>query len=206
MVWPGTVAGGGEESPESRAASGAGAGGIPPPFSSRIGIRLLYRFSDPPPTSRLTSGPGKAILSLAVNPSHTIEIRVRFGETDPYGVAYFAAILDYFKRGLDEFLRARGLSPDEVFRNRKRNIGFPVVATQCRYRSPVRFDDLLTLRARLVRIEEKGATFGFSLFRTVAGKDVLAAEGKISCRAIDGSWKSIPVPRDLRKALSGRPG
>ena len=138
-----------------------------------------------------------------VHPSNTIEIRVRFGETDPYGVAYFAAILDYFKRGLDEFLRARGLSPDAVYRNRKKQFGFPVVATQCRYRAPVRFDDPLTLRTRIVRLEEKGATFGFSLFRLVEGKDVMAAEGKISCRSIDTSWKPIPIPKELRKALAG---
>jgi len=138
-----------------------------------------------------------------VHPSNTIEIRVRFGETDPYGVAYFAAILDYFKRGLDEFLRARGLSPDSVYRNRKRQFGFPVVATQCRYRAPVRFDDPLTLRTRVVRLEEKGATFGFTLFRLSQGKDVLAAEGKISCRSIDASWKPIPIPKDIRKALAG---
>ncbi len=138
-----------------------------------------------------------------MHPSNTIEIRVRFGETDPYGVAYFAAILDYFKRGLDEFLRARGLSPDAVYRNRKKQFGFPIIATQCRYRAPVRFDDPLTLSTRIVRLEEKGATFGFSLFRLLEGKDVLAAEGKISCRSIDASWKPIPIPKELRKALTG---
>lgn len=137
------------------------------------------------------------------SPFHTIEIRVRFGETDPYGVAYFAAILDYFKRGLDEFLRARGLAPDAVYRNRQKNFGFPIVASQCRYRSPVRFDDPLTLRTRLVRVEEKGAAFGFSLFRLVDGKDVLAAEGKISCRSIDANWNPVPIPKELRKALTG---
>ncbi len=140
---------------------------------------------------------------MAATPSHTTEIRVRFGETDPYGVAYFAAVLDYFKRGMDEFLRSRGLSPDAVYRNPKRSFGFPVVASQCRYRSPVRFDDLLTLRTRVARVEEKGATFAFSLFRSVQGKDVLAAEGKIACRAIDAGWKAIPLPKDLRKALTG---
>jgi len=62
---------------------------------------------------------------MAPSLSHTIEIRVRFGETDPYGVAYFAAIFDYFKRGMDEFLRSRGLSPDLAYRNRNRNSGFP---------------------------------------------------------------------------------
>ncbi len=136
--------------------------------------------------------------------SHTIEIRVRFGETDPYGVAYFAAILDYFKRGMDEFLRARGISPDLAYRNRKLHYGFPVVATQCRYRAPVRFDDLLILRTRIVRVEAKGASFGFSLFRMVKGKDTLAAEGRISCRSIDASWKPIPLPAELKAILSPR--
>jgi acyl-CoA thioester hydrolase len=139
---------------------------------------------------------------MGAAPSHTIEIRVRFGETDPYGVAYFAAILDYFKRGMDEFLRSRGLSPDLAYRNRKRNFGFPVVATRCRYRAPVRFDDLLTLRTRVARVERNGATFGFSLFRNEKGKDVLAAEGAISCRSIDASWKTIPLPPELKAILT----
>lgn len=139
---------------------------------------------------------------MGAAPSHTIEIRVRFGETDPYGVAYFAAILDYFKRGMDEFLRSRGLSPDLAYRNRKRNFGFPVVATRCRYRAPVRFDDLLTLRTRVARVERNGATFGFSLFRNEKGKDVLAAEGAVSCRSIDASWKTVPLPPELKAILT----
>ena len=141
------------------------------------------------------------IARMAPGPSHTLEIRVRFGETDPYGVAYFAAILDYFKRGMDEFLRSRGISPDLAYRNRKRNYGFPVVATQCRYRAPIRFDDLLTLRTRVARVEENGVTFAFSLFRTEAGKEILAAEGKVSCRAIDATWKTIPLPPELKSVL-----
>jgi acyl-CoA thioester hydrolase len=136
--------------------------------------------------------------------SHTIEIRVRFGETDPYGVAYFAAILDYFKRGMDEFLRSRGLSPGLAYRNRERGYGFPVVASHCRYRSPVRFDDLLMLRTRIVRVERSGATFGFSLFNTEAGKEILAAEGRVTCHSIDASWTSIPLPVELKNVLSPR--
>jgi len=139
---------------------------------------------------------------MTPGPSHAIEIRVRFGETDPYGVAYFAAILDYFKRWMDEFLRSRGISPDHAYRNRKRNFGLPVVATQCRYRAPVRFDDLLTLRTCVERVEKNGVTFGFSLFRTEAGKEILAAEGNVSCRAIIAAWKTISLPTELRAILS----
>ena len=84
------------------------------------------------------------------------------------------------------------------------NFGFPVVATTCRYRAPVRFDDLLMLRTRVVRVEGSGATFGFSLFRTEAGKDILAAEGRITCRSIDASWSPIPLPAELKISLSAR--
>ena len=39
------------------------------------------------------------------------ELRVRFGETDPYGVVYFTSHLEYAKAALDEYLRGLGLSP-----------------------------------------------------------------------------------------------
>jgi len=104
-----------------------------------------------------------------------------------------AAILDYFKRGMDEFLRSRGISPNLAYRNRKRNFGFPVVATRCRYRAPVRFDDLLTLRTRVARVEGNGVTFGFSLFRTEAGR-TSSPRKEVTCRAIDATWKTIPLP------------
>jgi len=55
-----------------------------------------------------------------------------------------------------------------------------------------------------VRVEKSGATFGFSLFRTEAGKDILAAEGRISCRSIDASWTPVPLPAELKNILSAR--
>src|SRR3989337_1155090 len=83
-------------------------------FTSRA-IRILWYECRKRRAGRVEAG------GTMATASHTIEIRVRFGETDPYGVAYFAAILDYFKRGLDEFLRSRGLSPDGVYRNVRRS-------------------------------------------------------------------------------------
>jgi len=53
-------------------------------------------------------------------------------------------------------------------------------------------------------VERNGAVFGFSLFRTEAGKDVLAAEGTVSCRSIDASWRPIPLPAELSAVLSRR--
>jgi acyl-CoA thioesterase FadM len=113
-------------------------------------------------------------------------------------VAYFAAILILRRRMDDSSAPAASLPTSPI--GTGSGTEFPW-STRCRYRAPVRFDDLLTLRTRVARVEEKGATFGFSLFRTGEGKDILAAEGKISCRAIDATWKTIPLPPELKAVL-----
>jgi hypothetical protein len=45
------------------------------------------------------------------------QVRVRFGDTDPYGVVYFASYFRYMKEALDEFLRVRGLPPERTYRD-----------------------------------------------------------------------------------------
>src|SRR4030065_183878 len=75
-----------------------------PLFTSRA-IRILWY------ECRKRRAGGEEAGGTMATASHTIEIRVRFGGTEPGGVAYFAAILDYFKGGGEGFLRSRGLSP-----------------------------------------------------------------------------------------------
>ena len=134
--------------------------------------------------------------------SHTIEIRVRFGETDPYGVAYFAAVLDYFKRGMDEFLRSRGLSPTSRTGTGSGTTGSPswrptAVTGPGPVRRPADAADPRRSGSK------KGRHLRLPLFRTEAGKDILAAEGRVSCRSIDASWKPI-LPAGIKNALSPR--
>jgi len=42
---------------------------------------------------------------------HRTEVRVRFGDTDPYGIVYFVSYFRYCHRAIEEFLRACGLPP-----------------------------------------------------------------------------------------------
>ena len=77
--------------------------------------------------------------------SHRSQVRIRFGDTDPYGVVYFVSYFRYCHRGIEEFLRHLGLAPEGIFRNRQEKFGLPIVAADCRFLLPARYGELLEM-------------------------------------------------------------
>src|SRR5436305_11979299 len=73
---------------------------------------------------------------------HVSELRVRYEETDAMGVVYHANFFRYFEVGRVELLRARGVPYREL---EAQGFVFAVVEARASYRSPARFDDLLTV-------------------------------------------------------------
>src|SRR5438876_6139649 len=110
--------------------------------------------------------------------SGEISIRVRYAETDRMGLLHHANYLVYFEQGRTELLRAQGLSYRDM-----EDQGYLLVLTrvQVRYRSPARYDDLLTLRTivactTLVKIEHR-----YELLRD----GLLLTEGETTLGCVD---------------------
>ena len=129
----------------------------------------------------------------------TTEIRVAFGDTDPYGVIFFASYFRYFHRGIEDFLNSRGLVPAEVFRNEEMKFGLPIVQSSCRFLSPARYGDRLLLETRLKKINRKALTFAFAIRRE--GEDGLVAEGEATMVGINSRWKSRTLPENILNKL-----
>jgi acyl-CoA thioester hydrolase len=120
-----------------------------------------------------------------------IEIRVRYAETDRMGLLHHSHYLVYFEQGRTELMRSRGLSYRDL-----EDQGFLLVLTkvQVRYRSPARYDDLLTLftsvqRTTLVKIEHR-----YELRRD----GLLLAEGETTLGCIDREGKVQRLPAILQ--------
>src|SRR5215212_183172 len=79
---------------------------------------------------------------------HEITIRVRYPETDGMGVVHHSRYFQYFELGRIELLRASGISYAQL---EMEGILFVVAKVECRYKSPARYDDELTLTTRIVR-------------------------------------------------------
>ena len=93
--------------------------------------------------------------------SHTIEIRVRYGETDQMGYVYYGNYAQYFEMGRVEWLRNLGLS---YKRMEELGIMLPVLKLNTDYLKPARYDDLLTLKTTLIKKPSVRIEFNFELF------------------------------------------
>ncbi len=128
-----------------------------------------------------------------------LPVTIRFGDTDPYGVVYFAAYFRFFHHGIEELFRHVGLPPEEYFRNQAEGFGLPVVGASCDFHRPVRYGEELRLAVSLLKVKEKAITFGFRFYRSGDGE--MVARGRATIVAIDRLWRSCRLPAKLLKAL-----
>jgi acyl-CoA thioester hydrolase len=131
---------------------------------------------------------------------HRTQVRVRFGDTDPYGIVYFVSYFRYCHRAIEEFLRALGLKPEETFKNVREGFGLPIVEAWCRFKRPARYGDILTLETRIQELRSKALVFRFDFFPET-GRE-LVAEGTANLVAIGPDWKAKELPPRIKKALS----
>jgi acyl-CoA thioester hydrolase len=129
-----------------------------------------------------------------------LTITVRFGDTDPYGVVYFASYFRYCHQGIEEFLNHYGLPPHEVLKNQTEGFGLPIVSAACDFLKPVRYGDKLRLRVSISRIGKKSLSFDFRFYRL--GEQDLVARGNATMVAIGADWQPRNIPEQIRMAVS----
>src|SRR6266700_6666514 len=123
--------------------------------------------------------------------SFDVHIRVRYAETDRMGLLHHANYLIYFEQGRTELLRSQGLSYRDM-----EDQGYLLVLTkvQVRYRSPARYDDLLTLRTSVVRTTLVKIEHRYELLRD----GLILAEGETTLGCVDRDGKVQQLPEFLK--------
>jgi acyl-CoA thioester hydrolase len=130
---------------------------------------------------------------------HHSQVRVRFGDTDPYGIVYFASYFRYCHGAIEEFLRACGLNPPQTFKNIPEGFGLPIVEAWGRFRRPSRYGDLLHIETRIEAVHSKALVFRFE-FYPETGRELLA-EGTATLVAIGPDWLARELPERIKAAL-----
>lgn len=125
---------------------------------------------------------------------HVTTTRVRFNETDKQGIAHHANFILWFELGRTEYMRARGLAYSEC---EKRGWTLIVVETGCRYRGPVRYDEVVTIRTRVAQMMHASVRFEYAL--DVEGRGV--AEGFTLLAAVDKTGWPTRLPKNLAEIL-----
>ena len=119
--------------------------------------------------------------------SASVEVRVRYGETDKMGIVYHANYLTWF-----EIARIELLDSIDCPYGSLEEAGFflPVLSCRVDFRKPARFDDRLRVVVRIassstVRIEAE-----YEVFR----EDELLASGQTTHAFVSGEGKVIRPP------------
>ena len=137
----------------------------------------------------------------------SIRIRVPFHDVDSTGRIHFTAMLRYMEIAEHELRRSIGFPQATSFQG----IAFPRVHVACDFRGAVRYDDEVTIDARVERVGHRSWTVAFSARVTekAGNKEQkeeasIAAEGRMTMVAMDPKTeRAIPLPDDLRAALAG---
>jgi len=127
-------------------------------------------------------------------PSTAIDVRVRYSECDPMGLAHHSNFPVWFEMARTELLREHGVAYRDI---ESRGLYFVVARLNIRFRKPARYDDVLR-----VHVAERPAG-GIKLehaydVRQVDGTQVVSGESTLVC--VDESGRPRAVPDSLVRA------
>ena len=130
--------------------------------------------------------------------STTIEVRVRYAETDQMGRAHHAHHLIWCESARTEWLRSRGVS---YARLEEEGIYLPVSKARIDYRGAVGYDETVRVEAWPSSVRSRALTFRYRLDRPSDGALLAEAETELVCT--DGEGRVRRFPDRLRTVLGG---
>ncbi len=102
----------------------------------------------------------------------TLDVTVRFSETDPMGVVWHGNYLKYFEDARDKIAADYGMSHYEVY---DRGYFTPIVQTELNYKSSIFFGQKARLQVVLEQHDAAKIVFKYEVFNLTTGQ--LAAVG-----------------------------
>ena len=131
---------------------------------------------------------------------HHFPLRVRYGDTDRMGFAYYANYLRWFEIGRAEMMRSLGRTYREI---EEAGISLPVVEAACRYRKPARYDDLIAVETAVAELGRASVRFAYRVVREADGE--LLATGHTGHCFLDPAGRPARAPASLLELLERAP-
>jgi YbgC/YbaW family acyl-CoA thioester hydrolase len=144
-------------------------------------------------------------LAMTAGAPLVVTIRVRWGDCDPAGIAFFPRFFEWMDVASEELHALleirRGGTQTQLAR------GIPLVDVQARFSSPAFVDDEIEVRSWVVRIGK--SSFGLRHEFVRAADGVLLATGQESrvyvARDVEtGALAPTPLTAEMREALGSR--
>ena len=122
-----------------------------------------------------------------------MDIRVRYVETDQMGIAHHASYIAWMEAARTELLRKTGMSYRALEEN---GFHLPVREAYCRYRTSLRYDDVMTIEATLLELGGASLKIGYKIYKK--DETGVTAEGFTLHPFTDTSGKVVKTPAFFR--------
>ena len=136
--------------------------------------------------------------------SHTIDVKVRWGDVDWAGIVFYPRFYEWFDLACDSLFDVLGLPWPTLF-PRYEIVGVPIVESGARFVSPVRWGDVIRIRATVAWIKDK--TFRMEYEVTVDGRACASGfevRSWVGRPATPGErLQAKPIPDDVARRLRG---
>jgi len=126
-------------------------------------------------------------------------IRVRYGETDMMGHAYYANYLLWFEQARGAWCRDRGFTYRGL---EESGYKLPVVEAHLRYRGEVLYDDLITVCCQLTEVRRAALKFEYVVLNEQGHK---VTEGYTWHVLVGQDRKAVTAPLEVREMLERDP-
>lgn len=128
---------------------------------------------------------------------------VEFSETDMAGIVHYSNFFRYMESAEHAFFRSIGFSVAD--RTGVPRVGWPRVHASCDYHRPLRFEDRVEIRLRVVEKRSKSIGYEFRFFRLGESEAVEVARGRLTVVCVshqpDGTMKATPIPEEIASLI-----
>ncbi|MCA6071662.1 MAG: acyl-CoA thioesterase [Endomicrobium sp.] len=125
---------------------------------------------------------------------NSIYLRVSYADTDQMGMVYYANYLAFFEKGRTELLRSIGLEYKTI---EERGFYLPVLHAECKYISPAKYDDIITIETKLYEITAASITCSYG----VKCDEKLLVTGKTKHSFVNKMLKPVRFPKDIKELM-----
>ena len=126
----------------------------------------------------------------------SIEVRVRYADTDQRGVVYHANYLVWCEIGRTDLIRQLGTSYADLERD---GVGLAVIDASVRYHSAARYDDLIRIRTVLSDVRSRTVTFDYTIENASSG--LRLASARTTLATLNKEGKLVAMPAQIRKIM-----
>lgn len=127
----------------------------------------------------------------------SLNIRIYYKDTDAGGVVYHTRYAEFMEMARTELLREAGITAEELVR--EYGILVPVIDMSLKFKSPARYDDVVTVRTEIIELTPTRLVCDYEIVNQTA--TVLVTASTTNCAVRSRGFKITQFPKDLLEQL-----